>query len=297
MQKVVIVIPIYQSSLSETEQISVNHLRRYCAQYPKVLVYPMGLTFNFDTSDFIKVALSPQHFKNVDTYNRLCLNPRFYQKFSDYQYMLIYQLDAYVFKDELGYWCEQNYSYIGAPWRRLTLWSKKIRSLNRKLKEWRINLQLPMRSKWIGVGNGGLCLRHIADCQKVLTASTMRASEFFKLWPLLFRTERRFIFEVIAAYVLSKVNHRSIGSQLRKISSAAEDRYFGLYGKMLNPDFTLPPPLLANRFSMEGMLLETRLQLNQYQTPFGAHGCFVVGKEKFVQHFQFIGLNRSFDQI
>ena len=30
--------------------------------------------------------------------------------------MLIYQLDAYVFKDELLNWANKGYDYIGAPW-------------------------------------------------------------------------------------------------------------------------------------------------------------------------------------
>lgn len=30
--------------------------------------------------------------------------------------MLIYQLDALVFRDEIDFWCKKNYDYIGAPW-------------------------------------------------------------------------------------------------------------------------------------------------------------------------------------
>jgi hypothetical protein len=30
--------------------------------------------------------------------------------------MLLYQLDAWVFRDELGYWCDRDYDHIGAPW-------------------------------------------------------------------------------------------------------------------------------------------------------------------------------------
>jgi hypothetical protein len=39
----------------------------------------------------------------------------FYKRFRDYKFILIYQLDAYVFRDELEYWCEQDYDFIGAP--------------------------------------------------------------------------------------------------------------------------------------------------------------------------------------
>jgi hypothetical protein len=39
----------------------------------------------------------------------------FYERFIPYEFMLIHQLDAYVFKDELEKWCDKGYDYIGAP--------------------------------------------------------------------------------------------------------------------------------------------------------------------------------------
>jgi hypothetical protein len=53
---------------------------------------------------------------DVFGYNALLLLKNFYGRFIKYNYMLIYQLDAYVFRDELEYWCSQNYDFIGAPW-------------------------------------------------------------------------------------------------------------------------------------------------------------------------------------
>lgn len=44
------------------------------------------------------------------------LNPDLYKRFIDYEFMLVYQLDAWVFRDELFYWCDQGFDYIGAPW-------------------------------------------------------------------------------------------------------------------------------------------------------------------------------------
>ena len=46
----------------------------------------------------------------------LMLSPFFYESFLDFKYVLIHQLDVFIFKDELNYWCNQNYDYIGAPW-------------------------------------------------------------------------------------------------------------------------------------------------------------------------------------
>lgn len=65
----------------------------------------------------IKVRYFTRHyFKSTMSYNKLLLNSLFYKVFLSYEYMLIYQLDAYIFKDNLDYWMSLNYDYIGAPW-------------------------------------------------------------------------------------------------------------------------------------------------------------------------------------
>jgi hypothetical protein len=38
-----------------------------------------------------------------------------YKCFASYDYILIYQLDAWVFKDDLEKWCAKEFTYIGAP--------------------------------------------------------------------------------------------------------------------------------------------------------------------------------------
>ena len=38
-----------------------------------------------------------------------------YSRFEKYEYMLIYQLDAFVFSDRLMEFVEAGYDYIGAP--------------------------------------------------------------------------------------------------------------------------------------------------------------------------------------
>jgi hypothetical protein len=43
------------------------------------------------------------------------LHPGFYHCFEKWDYILVYQLDAWVFRDELEKWCEKEYAYIGAP--------------------------------------------------------------------------------------------------------------------------------------------------------------------------------------
>ena len=80
------------------------------------------------------------YFASVIGYNRLCLTIEFYKRVSSYKYMLIYQLDAWVFRDELEYWCKKGYDYVGAPW--FTNWGAYEEG----------------ETLW-AVGNGGLSLR------------------------------------------------------------------------------------------------------------------------------------------
>ena len=79
----------------------------------------------------------------------MMLDKRFYQRFADYQYMLIYQLDAWVFRDELDEWCNKGYDYIGAPWIEKDGQGQPL--------------------ELCGVGNGGFSLRRIQHFIAVLS--------------------------------------------------------------------------------------------------------------------------------
>ncbi|MCK5681152.1 hypothetical protein KAI46_10130 [bacterium] len=51
-----------------------------------------------------------------EAYNKLLVFPGFWDAFPSFEYMLIAQLDAFVFRDNLDEWCRKGYAYIGAPW-------------------------------------------------------------------------------------------------------------------------------------------------------------------------------------
>jgi hypothetical protein len=86
---------------------------------------------------------SPSFFKNIQGYNRLLMSKDFYQRFEKFDYMLIYQLDAYVFEDKLEEWCSFGYDYVGAP-------------IIGAFEENEYRPSMPVR-----VGNGGFSLRKI----------------------------------------------------------------------------------------------------------------------------------------
>ena len=46
----------------------------------------------------------------------MLLTADFYRRFTDYEYILIHQLDVFLFEDKLLEFCDMGYDYIGAPY-------------------------------------------------------------------------------------------------------------------------------------------------------------------------------------
>ena len=117
---VCIIIPIYQEKLSKTEEISLAQSIRILGSHPIVIIKPKSLNISHLQQQYPQISFEnfdDTYFKGTLSYNRLMLSEEFYSRFLAYEYMLIYQLDAFVFRDELEYWCAKGYDYIGAPWR------------------------------------------------------------------------------------------------------------------------------------------------------------------------------------
>lgn len=114
-KRVAIVIPVYKNTLSTNEAKSLDQCRKILHKYPIIFVAPENLNaVFFDNEDPVE-RFDESYFESPKTYNKLLINPTFYERFISYEFILIYQLDAYVFKDELEDWCNKGYDYIGAP--------------------------------------------------------------------------------------------------------------------------------------------------------------------------------------
>lgn len=122
MKQVAIVIPVYKTNLKKCETVSLLQTFHVLKNYPLMLVCPECL----DISNYHKLSRKEHvelhverfescFFKGIEGYNRLLLSFCFYERFANYEYILICQTDAFVFKDELSYWCEKKYDYVGAP--------------------------------------------------------------------------------------------------------------------------------------------------------------------------------------
>lgn len=112
---IAVVIPIYLPSLSNSERISLEQCLKLLSSYSIVVIKPESLDLD-DIINFFGLthieAFPDKHFVSLRAYNKLVLSEEFYRSFQHYTYMLIYQLDAYVFKDELLNWANKGLSLI-----------------------------------------------------------------------------------------------------------------------------------------------------------------------------------------
>lgn len=115
MKEVAVVIPIYSEISSRQETIALLQAIDIFERYDIIAAAPNYI--NINEHIFKKVErFEDSFFRSIDSYNKLMLSKLFYERFQDYEYILIYQLDAFVFSDLLSYFCKLNYDYIGAPW-------------------------------------------------------------------------------------------------------------------------------------------------------------------------------------
>ncbi|WP_294159786.1 DUF5672 family protein [uncultured Selenomonas sp.] len=148
-QEVVIVVPMYRVDMDAFERISWEQLHRVLGAYPICIVAPASIVEALRARYGVAVeGFSDEHFRNVQSYSRMMLDAGFYRRFQAYEYMLVYQLDAFVFSDQLHRFCSMGYDYIGAPW---PVWMQREAFFR------------PYR-----VGNGGFSLRRISAALRVL---------------------------------------------------------------------------------------------------------------------------------
>lgn len=148
MHKVAILIPAYYNIFSPTEKCAVQQCLKVLSGYPVYFIIPNNLKIENDliweNVEYIRV---PEHWMNsIDSYSNMLCSVEFYKKFTAFEYVLIHQLDAFVFEDRLQEFCEAGYDYYGAPWIYGTLNGKKR----------------------LYVGNGGLSLRRTQAVIKLL---------------------------------------------------------------------------------------------------------------------------------
>lgn len=246
--RIVVVIPIYKAEPSHDELLSLRQCIKVLSNYTIYLVHPHELdtsSYDFASQNKLhKLSFAPSYFDGIEGYNRLMKSNMFYEHFCDFEYMLIYQLDAWVFRDELKEWCKRGYDYVGAPW------FKHFRSHEEGYNLWR-------------VGNGGLSLRRI----KKFLECTQREAPVYSFWSLLRQGGSHF-FRNLIRYIRYPNN---MGWFIDHCASTWEDGFFCIDLAETIHSLKVPKPEEAAMFSFECSPEFLFEKVTQRKLPFGCH--------------------------
>lgn len=256
MQKkqVAIVVPMHnRAELTPDEQTSFEHLQYYLGGYDKFLVVPDSLNINLPGCSLKRFG--DEYFGSVAANTRLLLSEDFYRSFTDYEYILIYHLDALVFSDQLRAWCDTGLDYIGPPWLQCadSPWVKEAR-----------------------VGNGGFSLRKIESFLRVFRSDVywMEPGEYWQekyagraLPVRMLNSPRRWLKR------LSRFNNARLEMarwHLRPDGTKNEDHFWSDRAKHYVPDFKVASVEDGLRFAFE-VAPRMCLELTRGAMPFGCH--------------------------
>ncbi|MCR5302205.1 MAG: hypothetical protein K6E49_07160 [Lachnospiraceae bacterium] len=115
MNKVAVVIPSYKAELDNNEKVSLEQCRKILKNYDRFFLLPDGIEEQY-VLDEKRIFVSPVFLSSRKEYSDFVLSEEFYDLFTDYEYILIYQLDSFVFFDKLDHFCSLGFDYIGGEW-------------------------------------------------------------------------------------------------------------------------------------------------------------------------------------
>lgn len=111
-KKVAIVVPISsRPELTQGELISLRHLYRFLSGYDIFFIKPPNTAPGLP-DDATVIEFPQKYFGSNVAHSLMQMSPVFYEQFIDYEYILMYHLDALVFSDQLEDWCDKGFDYI-----------------------------------------------------------------------------------------------------------------------------------------------------------------------------------------
>lgn len=258
---VVVVIPLYESKPDLWQQKSFAQCCKVLGKHRICIVTHGGV----DIKEYQNIAsqygvninkecFDATFFASIAGYNLLMLDKSFYQRFSCYQYLLIYQLDAWVFRDELDYWCDMGYDYIGAPW---------------------IEEKDEGNIVFAGVGNGGFSLRRIQHFIDVLGYNgPVRDASQLALKPSLKNKLYEFLYSN---------GYQNTISYYKKDPTLYEDIFLSIFLSNTKLRAKMPDAKTAARFAFEKR--PSYLYSLTEQLPFGCHAWRKYEYEEFWENY------------
>jgi hypothetical protein len=267
----IVLIPIHHLKWTSIELAAISRCLQVLSSHDIVIAHPdsispeeikLSIRLELDNISLAFLALPSHCLSSVSSYNKLLLDPKFYDRLQRWQYLLIVQLDAWLLSGCLDPWLKAGYSYIGAPWPPF-MGPDKTNSC-------------------YGVGNGGLSLRRLDHVYRLLQ------SWRFRLYPVY--TPQEMVGRLFHSTNTQNTNFTpTLLNQLKRLALCAfslfgfrnnlayfvtmgyhEDHLYGLLAPRVAPWFKVAPPEAAAAFALEAKPQDV-LAYFGVDVPFGCH--------------------------
>jgi len=266
MKKLCVIIPIHREILTVAETISLKQCRKILHEYDVFLIFAEQLNI----SEYLKIypelrqkSVEYHWLDSIENYNKMKCSKAFYELFKDYNFLLTYELDAFIFSDD---WASANvfdYDYIGAPW-----FESKDGSYLEKI---------------IGIGNSGFSVRNIQKCIEILIIKD-KIARYWQLYKKL-HLHRIFRFTIILSLfdnIWSRKGKNVYFFSFLSNEFIHEDVYWSvIVPKLFNFKLAKPEDAIKFSFEVNPSILFDR---NQLVLPIGCHAWQKYDLEFWKQH-------------
>jgi hypothetical protein len=248
----IIIIPVHKSEPTDFEIISFIQCNKILGHRQIKILAPLGIKLD-KYLEFLpnstELRVETVWMSSIRAYNKLMISPYIFYKLKDYSHILIHEPDAIVLNDELDYWCNQNYDYIGAPW----------------FKDYD---KAEYNSEIIGVGNFGFSLLRTNSLIKILSSR--------KRWYSLKRAFNNIFYGMLNFRGYNyKEGLKALGNGGKfkgawQIYNENCDYFWSVIASKYHPNFNIAPYNRAVEFAWE-VLPHRCLELSNGKLPFGIH--------------------------
>lgn len=245
--KVAVVIPIYKKlcSHSRDEKALLEQAKNVFKNRNLFLVGPYSLETNLKADErFDFILFKNKFFKDKFTYSKLLCNQKFYQSFTDYDYIQVVQTDCWLFADQLDDYTPRGFDYIGAPWMKNGFEGK------------------PEPELW-KVGNGGFSLRKVSAFLSVINQiqETKKGTA-----P---------VFQNFSKGIIGSIKNKGIRNNLKHYikNPPGEDIFWSIYVPMVfsENEFQVADTETAAHYSFETLPQYLYEKVTDKNLPMGCH--------------------------
>jgi hypothetical protein len=240
-----------RNSFSEDEITSFRHLERHLEKHDRYLIAPESLEIKID--GYNQKRFKDKYFGSASAYGKLMFSKEFYEAFNDYDFILIYHLDALVFSDQLEEWCRKGYDYVAPPW------------IKHESAPYAGNAEYEGK-----VGNGGFSLRKTDSFLKVFNSNRLYRNPFAPIISAIrYGKSLRKYGSILKFFLYCQPKYNGVRFEMDTYSQN-EDHFWANRARHYYSGFKVAPVDVALEFAFEcvpGYCYE----LNGQHLPFGCH--------------------------